>query len=139
MNVYIILSIILLFIGIIFYFISQSNKESYLQNDPVLLKLREKMVKVFPEEMSKINLYTGDKSYTINKKKIYMCMKDERGDYYNDQILSNVFLHELAHTLCPEVGHTDLFYSIFDDLLEKASDGGIYDINTTVPSDYCMY
>jgi hypothetical protein len=42
-------------------------------------------------------------------------------------MLTYVGLHELAHVLCDEVGHTAKFYQIFDELLDKAHQMGLYD------------
>lgn len=133
----IILSIVL--ITLLFFLVYKQVKETFTQQDDVLLRLRNRCSKVFPKEMESIQLYTGDKSYTINKEKVYLCMKDENGNYYNDNILTHVLLHELAHTMCHEVGHTDLFQEIFQDLMERAHEQGIYDMDTYIPENYCVY
>ena len=39
------------------------------------------------------------------KQKVYLCLKDENNEYYNDNMLIYVALHELAHVLCDEIGH----------------------------------
>ena len=50
-----------------------------------------------------------------------------------------VLLHEIAHALCDEVGHTAKFNRILDDLLVKAAQKGVY--NPKIPNipDYCEY
>ena len=51
-----------------------------------------------------------------------MCLKDKNGKYYDDNMLNYVALHELAHVLCDEIGHTDKFYAIFDELRANECD-----------------
>ena len=85
-----------------------------------------------------IELYEDDKSYTINKEKVYLCLKDKKtGTYYSNNMLVYVFLHEVAHILCDEIGHTDKFKRIFEDLLYKATKAGIYNPSIPVIDDYC--
>ena len=57
-----------------------------------------------------------DESYTINKKKVHICMKDEHDKYYEDDMLMYVLLHELAHCKCKSIGHTDEFHGILDNI-----------------------
>ena len=38
-----------------------------------------------------------------------------------------VLIHELAHVLCDEVGHTDKYRDIFNGLISEATSLGIYD------------
>ena len=133
----VIISIILL--AVLLLFVYKQVEETFLQQDDVLTNLRNKCVKVFPEEMKNIRLYKGDKSYTINKEKIYLCMKDENDAYYKEDILMHVLLHEMAHTMCPEIGHTEMFQDIFRGLMDKASNEGIYDLETRIPENYCMF
>ena len=52
-------------------------------------------------------------------------------------MLVYVGLHELAHVLCDEIGHTDKFYAIFDKLMDKAEEIGVYDRNIPVVDNYC--
>jgi hypothetical protein len=113
-------------------------REDLSSYDPVLHKLKHKCRDVHPI-IPKIELYEGNKSYTINKEKIYLCLKDKDGKYYNTNMLVYVFLHEVAHILCDEVGHTEKFARIFDELLEKASKLGVYDFNIPIIDDYCEY
>ena len=76
-------------------------------------------------------------SFTINKSRVNLCLKDKEGNYYDDNMLMYVALHELAHVMCDEIGHTDKFHEIFDKLLEKAAAYGIYDPSIPPISNYC--
>ena len=130
------------------------QEEYRLQNDPKLKELKEKVEPLFSKDkkyigilsrindrdvMSEITLYKGDKSYTINKHKIYLCLVDENDNYYNDMMLLFVFLHEIAHVLCNSIGHTDEFNEIFDALLQEAAKNNIYDPSYQPMKDYCQY
>jgi hypothetical protein len=50
-----------------------------------------------------------------------------------------VAVHELAHTACPETGHTPLFNKIFKFLLEIAIDTKVYyyEDYASNPIEYC--
>lgn len=141
---------------------SESDKEQFYFrtncSEPKLIELEKKLAPLFADEivydgilgqyldhkMKKkirydVSLCKGEKSYTINKQDMYMCLKDEKGDYYHDNFLLYVHIHECSHVLCPEIGHTDLFYKIFDALLEKAVELGIYDNTQPLIRNYCNY
>lgn len=107
--------------------------------DPMLHRLRREIALVDPT-INQVSLYEGSSSYTINKKKMYLCLKDENGEYYDYNMLLYVTLHELAHVINKEdIGHTAAFYDRFDELLQKAEDVGLYDPNQKVISNYCQY
>lgn len=112
------------------------NIEYFTSHDPVLDELR-KQLSVLDPKFQNIEIYEGNKSYTINKKKIYICLKDSHGRYYNRNMLCYVILHEMAHMACDEIGHTSKFHDIFDDLLNKASDLGLYNPSIPPLTDYC--
>ena len=136
-TILIIFSIILI-IGIIGFFIYTQILEHYARNEPKVLEIKEKLRQIDPRVES-LEFFAGNKSYTINKQKVYLCLKDENGDYYNDNMLIYVALHELAHVLCDEIGHTPKFKNIFEELLVKAERQGVYDPNIPPILDYCTY
>ena len=47
--------------------------------------------------LSEISLRKGEKSFTINKTKIFICLKDKKDEYYNNNMLMYVLLHEISH------------------------------------------
>ena len=118
--------------------ISNRIYEKYLEDDPMLTELRKELRTVFPE-VDNIILLKGDKSYTINKKYVHLCLKDEKGDYYHKNMLKYVAIHELAHVKCKEIGHTPEFHRIFEQLLRKAIDAGVYDDKIPTIKNYCEY
>jgi hypothetical protein len=131
------IGVFILVVGIIVYLISAQAHENYSQYDPVIQNLKGEVMCCFPE-LIHLQVYEGNKSYTINKEKIYLCIKDRYGRYYNKNVLMYVLLHEIAHTLCTDVGHTPQFNEIFDILLQRARDANIY-TPTEIPSDYCKF
>jgi hypothetical protein len=86
-----------------------------------------------------ISIQPSNKSYTINKSKMYLCLKDKNGNYYNTNMLMYVALHELAHVLCDEIGHTDKFHNIFNNLLDIANSLGYYSYSIPITMNYCNY
>jgi len=124
---------------IISYFILTNFIEQFKQDDPMLHTIRNRIRPLHPNMVDNIILLEDTKSYTINKKKVYLCLRDENGDYYNENMLMFVAIHELAHVLCDEIGHTDKFQQIFQDLLNKATQLQIYDPSIEPIQNYCEY
>ena len=133
-----IICIFIIIIILIFFMLTRFIEE-FKKEDPMLYKIRNKMRPLQPEMVDHIILLEDTKSYTINKKKVYLCLKDENGEYYDDNMLMFVAIHELAHVLCDEIGHTDKFQNIFQDLLNKAADLEIYDPSVAPIQNYCEY
>ena len=143
---------IIILIIIIIILIAVQIEEYTLQDDPKLLEIKEAIDPIFSKDMNhtgylevlndrdifnEISLYKGNKSYTINKEKVFLCLKDKSGNYYDMNTLIYVTLHELAHVICDEIGHTSKFNKIFDQLLTRASEMKIYDSKTPIVQDYC--
>tara|TARA_Y100000389_G_scaffold47439_1_gene42542 strand:- start:21433 stop:21894 length:462 start_codon:yes stop_codon:yes gene_type:complete len=111
---------------------------------PVIEKLKLDLGQVCPE-IRDMRIVEGDSSYTINKKKIYLCLKDKKnGNLYDKNMLTYVLLHEMAHVLNtgnpdPEedIGHTDAFHRKFDKLLMRAEKLGLYNASLPLVEDYC--
>ncbi len=80
-------------------------------------------------------------SYSINKgEELVFCIRSKNtGKLHNINLLMYVAVHELAHTACPETGHTPLFNKIFKFLLEKAIEIKLYyyEDYATNPIEYC--
>jgi hypothetical protein len=87
--------------------------------------------------MDEIILLRGEKSYTINKHKVYICLKDPNGKYYDDNTLYYVIAHEISHVIYNEIGHTPKFNSIFEALLVLMERYGIYNSNIPITKNYC--
>jgi hypothetical protein len=135
-SVIIVITVVLFLILTISYF---QVRDYYTQMDPMIQKLQGIINDLVPGIINKIKIFKGDKSYTINKKTVYLCLEDQNGNYYNLNILVYVLLHEISHVLCKSIGHNEEFQSIFDKLLKKAEEKGYYDPSQKIPSDYCNY
>ena len=112
--------------------------EKYTEDDPMLIDIRKTLEPAFPD-INTVILLRGRKSYTINKKKIHICLKDQKGNYYDKNMLIYVTLHELAHVRCDEVGHTEKFHRIFEDILNEAYAKKVYNPHIPIVKDYCEY
>ncbi len=134
--VFIIVALIL--IGVLLFAVITQIKEHHKQDDPVLQSVKRELSQVHPI-VNELSFYEGDKSYTINKEKVFMCLKDENGEYYDKNMLIYVALHEVAHALNDEIGHTPKFHKIFDELLERATELGIYDPSIAPIPNYCTF
>ena len=126
--------------------------ERYAQDDPKLKEIKGVLEEFFSRQkkwkepltilnqkniMKDITFYRGNKSYTINKEKVYICLKDPKGEYYDDNTLYYVIGHELSHAICDEIGHTEKFHNIFEALLLKMEKAGIYTNKIPISHDYC--
>ena len=144
----------LVIIGFIIWLIVTQIEEFKLQDEPKLKELRDIIKPMFTKDkkysgmlsslnnrdiLNEVSLYKGDKSYTINKHKIFLCLKDENAEYYPNSTLLYVLLHEISHSICNSVGHTEEFDQIFKELLDEATKQGIYDPSIPVIQDYCLY
>jgi hypothetical protein len=119
----------------------RDNYENQVEDEDVLA-LVEQIRNVDPsvnKVVDRLKFFEGRKSYTINKTYVHICKKDKHGKIYARNQLVLVLLHEISHALCDEVGHTDKFNRILDDLLEKASRKGLYDPSIPNIPDYCEY
>jgi hypothetical protein len=124
-------------VAVVGYFFYARTRESFAQN-PDLDTIIAGMLHLDPI-LGKLNFYEGEKSYTINKKNVYICMKNEAGGYYDKNFLVYVILHEISHALCDEIGHTQKFMAIFADMIDRAARMGLYDKDKPKVENYCNY
>ena len=127
--------LLILFFGINVYLYAKRRYEHFLENDMTITKLKVKLYPAFPE-LKRVKIMKGTSSYTIDKQKIYLCTESD-GTVYEDNMLIYVLLHELGHTLCPEIGHGEKFQQIFRDLLNRAEKYNLWDPNKPAVKNYC--
>jgi len=128
--------VLTMFIVVMFlWYIFKMNYETYLENEDTIVRLKYQLVPVFPELLN-VKLMKSDASYTINKQKIYLCTESD-GVVYDDNMLTYVILHELAHTMCPEIGHGKRFQKIFNSLLTRAESHNLFDPMMPRVENYC--
>lgn len=81
-------------------------------------------------------------SYSLNKgQTLVFCIrqKDNQGSFVDDNTLAFVGIHELAHLMTMEIGHTPLFWSNMEALLEVAVAHRLYrpENYEASPKKYC--
>jgi hypothetical protein len=112
--------------------INDINMYKYVKN------LNGKINNITIQESSADSKYT---SYSVNKgEMLVFCLRSKKDSKIHDlNELMYVAIHELAHIACPEIGHTDLFFTINKYLIKKAIDYGTYKyINYSLNNtEYC--
>lgn len=140
MTIDFILLVILLYLLYRDVFYYEVYCEYFKSEDPVLHSLAERL-KTLDPRLKHVSVHEGDKSYTVNKKRVFICLKTEDGTYYDTNMLAYVLCHEFAHVLCDEYNpknpHTPKFHKIFQELLEKARYYGYYDPTIPLVQNYC--
>jgi len=90
-------------------------------------------------ENSPFNL-EGTTAYMENKGEIFaFCLRNKNNEFFDDNTLMFVTLHELAHLMTDSWGHEKDFWISFKYLLEEAYEAGIYKPvdYSDHPVDYC--
>jgi hypothetical protein len=109
------------------------------RSDPIIEKIKIDLLRVHPKA-AELNYWASDSSFTEDKRDMYLCLKDEQGQYYPYNMLMYVALHELAHAISKSVdeNHTGKeFNENFDMLLQRAAELRIYDPNAPLVMNYC--
>lgn len=93
-----------------------------------------------PENTSEGGVEHGYTSYSVNKgEKLVMCVRQSDTSFVDENVLTYVAVHELAHLMTKSVGHTEDFWENFKFLLREAIALGVYarvDFGQH-PADYC--
>ena len=134
-------SLLILFIFCVVIIFCKNNIKTYNKtfNNDYINKIKELLIPIVPE-IKEIEIFEDNKSYTLNKKYIYLCTKNKSGEYYKTNTIVYVLLHEMAHYLNKiDIGHTEHFYKIFNELLGKAEKIGIYNPKINIEKNYCGY
>lgn len=103
---------------------NDDSKGKYIKN------LKESFNPEYITENIPGSLYVA---YSVNKgEELSLCIRDKGSEkFIDDNTIIFVAIHELAHIMTPETGHTPLFWDNMKYLLEQASSQGIY-----MPVDY---
>ena len=135
----IILVISCLGIGIFTLFCNKGEYEEAFE-DPKINEIKQNLLKLDPVVAGRLNIKSGNKSYTENKKNMFLCLKDGSGEYYPDNMLNYVAIHELAHAKSKQVDTKHKgkeFHDNFEYYLEEAEKKGIYDPSKGLVYNYC--
>lgn len=82
-----------------------------------------------PDNVSESGKNDAFTSYSVNKgERLVFCLRsrDDRSELQDDNLLMYVAIHELAHLMTKEVGHTDTFWKNNRLLLSEAISIGVY-------------
>ena len=137
MNALDFICIVLILIFLFCFVKSRFLKKTY--DDPLIERIKFDLLLVHPKA-KELNYFASNESLTENKKDMYLCLKDENGQYYPYNMLMYVALHELAHAVSKSVddAHTgEEFNRNFDMLLERATQLGLYNPNEPLLNNYC--
>ena len=118
--------------------IISSMKQKY-PNDKSVLRMSKKFNADNISESGKSSQYT---SYSVNKgEKIVFCIrqKDEDESLVEENTITFVSIHELAHIMTKSIGHTEEFWNNFRRLLKEAIELGLYQKEDyqSHPKEYC--
>ncbi len=128
-------------VGILIYIlITMARSREHLKySDPMIESIRNDLIKVHPKARE-LRYFASDKSFTEDKKDMFLCLKDENNQYYSRNFLMYVALHELAHAISKSYddNHNGReFNENFDMLLDKASRMSLYDPSQPLLQNYC--
>ena len=135
-NLFYIIIIILILLSSVRYF---KKQERYHNEEPIIARLKYDCSKL-DDRIKIVEFYPADESYTEDKKRIYLCLRDENDKYYDYNMLMYVAIHECAHALTDVIDpehKTDEFKNMFQNLLQKAESLGLYDPTKEIIENYC--
>jgi beta-lactamase regulating signal transducer with metallopeptidase domain len=109
-----ILMMILLIIIFVIILVFSNKNDTYLESlKPILSKILDKAGYHMIDHNIPIHLRKSkDRTYTIDKQKIYVVVDNPSGQRYNRDTLIFVLLHEIAHIISPDEHHTKGFHLI---------------------------
>lgn len=116
-----------------------NSTERMAYTDPLLDKLKHDLMTLHPKARE-LRYFASDRSFTEDKKDMFICLKDENGQYYDVNMLMYVMIHELAHAISKSYddAHSGReFNENFDMLLQEAAKKGIYDPKIPLLANYC--
>lgn len=112
--------------------------------DPIVHRLKKDLLKLNEPKVLELEFRSGPWSKSIDKSRIILCVRDPKTqEYYDYNFLMKVALHELAHCINPKISfseekhHDDDWRKIFNRLIKKAADVGIYNPNQKEIANYC--
>lgn len=134
-------SVILLLslIAILYFCLYHTHLNRKIYNDPIIQRIKADVSRLDPK-IQHISFYSSNESYTEDKKKIFICTKDNNGKYYDYNMLMYVAIHECSHALTDVIDpehKTPEFRNMFSSLLLKAKEIGIYNPTEPLVDLYC--
>lgn len=94
-----------------------------------------------PEQFSESTPEAVHTSYTVDKQKVFMCLRQRntQEELVSENIIIFVALHEMSHVGTASIGHTPEFWNNFAWLLKQAEELKIYAYTdfSAHPVEYC--
>jgi hypothetical protein len=119
---------------------------TYLEQSPELRRIQfvKQLLENFqasPEQFSESTPEAVHTSYTVDKSKVFMCLRqrNEHEELVDENVLVFVALHEMAHVGTASIGHNPEFWNNFAWLLKHAEQIDIYKYTDFAahPVEYC--
>ncbi len=104
--VVLVLSLLLFICTLILYF--RQNEHYQVANDEssnqMFTRLKVDLSKLYPHQMSHLDLKglvscVPEDSFTEDKKKVCICLRNKKGEFYPYEKLLKIGIHELAHVM----------------------------------------
>jgi len=115
-----------------------NTTEAY--SDPKINEIRNILMSIDPELTKKLHIQASNKSFTEDKRDMYLCLRDQYGKYYPDNMLAYVAIHELAHAKSKDVDTQHVgreFRDNFENYLKIAESKGLFDPAKGLVEEYC--
>ncbi len=94
-----------------------------------------------PDQFSEATPEAVHTSYTVDKEKVFMCLRQRntKEELVEDNVLVFVALHEMSHVGTASIGHTPEFWNNFAWLLKQAEEINVYKYKDFAahPVEYC--
>jgi hypothetical protein len=115
------------------------RQQDYSYDDLYVLSQLKDRLSVLDSRIKSLQIYPHNSTYTLNKKTIYVCLKDDTGKYYSDNMLVRVLLHELAHSFYQgdSSDHPSDWQEQYQQLLKIATKKGLFDPTEPPVANYC--
>jgi hypothetical protein len=119
---------------------------TYLDQSPELKRIQfvKQLLENFqasPDQFSESTPEAVHTSYTVDKSKVFMCLRqrNDKEELVDENILVFVALHEMAHVGTASIGHNPEFWNNFAWLLKHAEEIKIYTFTnfSAHPVEYC--
>lgn len=139
MNTAINLLVLVAILAILFSITYAHRHPGVCEIDPMLEKLRQDLIKIDPRA-ARLSFFSASESYTEDKEKVFMCLKDENDKYYPYNMIVEVGVHELAHAFTTVVDKehvTPEFNNEHQRLKKRAVELGILDPKIPPVAGYC--
>jgi len=92
-----------------------------------------------PAAVSEGSSHSGYTSYSVNKQRVVLCLRQTDDTFAAPNVVMYVALHELAHLSTDTIGHGADFWTNFKFILKEAIEIGIYQKQdfASDPQQYC--